>query len=232
MKDESKKTIRIISICGLVLLLLIAGLNTFNYYKNPPDEKNVDSNIYLNEEVCFAKEVYISVIGINVEKEEETYYLHLLTNVIQRCEDNKPDKILIEPKNFVLKSVNLKAKSQMSVFFECLFKASVSVLVSGAVEGSVNVIEETISFIGDYTSESISNAVDKETKFKKVKANDTFESFYPRDKEEATILDLVFPLSVKNLEQTDNIIVLTIDQFWHIERRIFLITRPEGTVPS
>ena len=152
--------------------------------------------------------------------------LHLTTNVEQICNDGKPDKVKIEPKNFVLKSVNLTAKSKMSVFFECLFKASVSALVSGAVGGDINVLEETISFIGDYTSESISNAVDSKTKFKNTKANNTFEPFYPKERDGATTLDLVFPLKISNLEETNNIIVLTIDQWNHIERRIFLITRP------
>ena len=115
----------------------------------------------------------------------------------------------------------------MSVFFESLFKASLSFLLSGAVEGSVNLIDETILFVGDYTSEAIGAAVEAKTKFKKVKANDTFEPFYPRDIDDKTTIDLYFPIKISNLDQTDNIIVLTIDQWNHIERRIFLITRPQ-----
>ena len=230
--DNGKKATIITCSCLLGLAITIAGINTFNYHVNPPDELKVDSNIYLGEEVCFAKEVYISVSGINVTKEEGTYYLNLETVVEQRCEDDKPDKVFIEPKNFVLKSVNLKAKSQMNVFFESLFKATISALVSGAVGGDINIIEETISFVGDYTSEAIKNAADADTKFKKVKANNTFDGFYPREKESKTTLNLTFPIEENNLEQTNNIIVLTIDQWNHIERRIFLITRPANTIPA
>lgn len=230
--DNGKKVTIIMCSCLLALLLTIVGINTYNNYKDPPDEHEVDSNIYLGEEVCFAKEVYISVGGINVTKEENTYYLNLETIIEQKCEDNKPDKVFIESKNFVLKSVNLKAKSQMNVFFESLFKATVSALVSGAVGGDINIIEETISFVGDYTSEAIKAAIDENTTFKKVEANNTFDGFYPRDIEGKTILNLTFPIEEKNLEQTNNIIVLTIDQWNHVERRIFLIKRPENTIPS
>ena len=229
--DRAKKTTIITCSCLLGLLLTVVGINTLTNYLNPPDELKVDSNIYLGEEVCFAKEVYVSVSGINVTKEENTYYLNLETIIEQRCEDNKPDRVLIEPKNFALKSVNIKAKSQMNVFFESLFKATVSALVSGAVGGDINIIEETISFVGDYTSEAIKAAADANTKFKKVRANDTFNGFYPMDVEGKTALHLTFPVEEKNLKQTNNIIVLTVDQWNHVERRIFLITRPEKTIP-
>lgn len=228
--DNGKKATIITCSCLLCLAITIVSINSYNYYRNPPDELKVDSNIYLGEEVCFAKEVYISVSGINVTKENNSYCLNLKADIEQRCEDNKPDKVLIEPKNFVLKSVNLKAKTQMSVFFESLFKATISALVSGAVEGSINVIEETISFVGDYTSESIKAAVDANTKFKNVKANNTFDGFYPRDVEGKTTLNITFPIEAKNLEQTNNVIVLTIDQWNHVERRIFLITRPNSVI--
>lgn len=221
------KEVRIAMAGIAILALTIVGINTYNNAINPKDEQNVDSNIYLNEEVCFAKEIYISVTGINVTKEEESYILHLTTNIEQKCADSKPDKVIIKPKNFVLKSVNLKAKSQMSVFFEALFKASFSIMVSGAVGGDVNLIEETISFVGDYTTDSIDNAKDANTKFKSVKADETFNPFYPRDVEGITTLELTFPISISNLEQTDNIIALTIDQWNHIERRIFLVLRPQ-----
>ena len=232
MEKESKKTIRITCITALALLLAIIGINTYCYYTSPPDETNIDSNVYLNEEVCFAKEVYISVVGINVDKEDDTYLLNLNVNVEQRCMDNKPDKVLIEPANFVLKSVNLKAKSQMHVFFEALYETSISVLVSGAVDGTVNVIEETLSFALDYTTDAISAAFDADTKFKKVKANDTFDPFYPKDKDGVESLNLSFPIKEANLQQTNNVIVLTIDQRNHVERRIFLILRPQNTVSS
>ena len=228
---KNKNTTMIICATLLGLLLTIGGINTYNYYTNPKDEKKVDSNIYLGEEVCFAKEVYFSTSGINVTKEDNTYYLNLVVVVEQRCEDGKPDKVFIKPENFVLKSINLKAKSHMNVFFESLFKATVSALVSGAIGGDINIIEETVSFIGDYTSETIKNAADANTKFKKVKANNTFEGFYPREKEGKTALNLTFPIEENNLKQTNNVIVLTIDQWNHIERRIFLITRPENTIP-
>ena len=143
------KKIRIAFVTIAILALTIVGINTCSNAISPRDEQIVDSNIYLNEEVCFAKEIYISVTGINITKNDDSYILHLTTTIEQRCIDNKPDKIIIEPKNFVLKSVNLKAKSRMSVFFESLFKASLSILVSGAIDGSVNLIEETLSFVGD-----------------------------------------------------------------------------------
>ena len=223
----SKKTISII--CSIILagIFAIAGINTYNAYTNPKDEQNVDSNIYLNEEVCFAKEVYINVVGINVEKNDDKYILNLKTNIEQRSIDGKKDKVKIEPKNFVLKSVNLKAKSQMSVFFESLFKATVSALLSGAIEGSINIIEETVSFVSEYTTEAITTAIDSKSKFKNTKTSTAFNSFYPRDIEGVTTLDLTFPINISTLKQTNNIVVLTIDQWNHVERRIFLITRPQ-----
>lgn len=226
-KNNDKTLIRIACICCLILVFLIVGINTYKYYSNPKDEQEVDSNVYLNEEVCFAKEVYISVTGINVEKVEDVYKLNLVVNVEQRCVDGKPDKVEIEPKNFVLKSVNIKAKSHMAIFFESLFKASISMMISGAIEGSINIIEETISFVGDYTSETIVNAIDADTKFKNVDADNTFELFYPRDITGISTLNLSFTIRISDLEKTDNIIVLTIDQWNHVERRIFLILRPE-----
>lgn len=83
-------------------------------------------------------------------------------------------------------------------------------------------------FAGDYTLENIQNAVYSRAVFKPIKCDsNSFEPFYPREKEGATNISLSFPIKQEYLE-SDNVMVLAIDAWNHVERRVFLITRPNN----
>lgn len=225
----------------LVLVLGIAALNTWAYADKRKDSG--DKNVYLNEEVCFADEIYIAATSINVmtnteqdgttDEEGDTlssYTLNLGIYVEQRHEDFWTNKVKIKPSCFKLKSVNLQAKSKMAVFFECLAKETLSIIIGGAVGGSINIIEETINYIADYTESSIVNASNSAVDFKPIKCDsNSFEPFYPYKNNGKTYVDLSFPIKTEYLE-SNNLIVLAIDDISHIEKRIFLTTRPSQIV--
>lgn len=215
--------VRIALIGGVLLIVAALSIKTC-FQKDIESESQTDNNVYLNEEICFAKEIYISVLSINVNKWENTYLLNLEASIEQRSNDGKLDKVKISPDDFVLKSVNLNSRSPISVFFECLFEATLSAALGGGIEGSINIIDETASFIGDYTIEAISNAVGNATF--RAKNSSQFEPFYPRDAERATAIPLSFEVKKEQLEKTTNVIVLAIDQWNHWEKHIFLTERP------
>ena len=145
----------------------------------------------------------------------------------QRHTDGWLNRVKIKPSCFKLKSVNLKARSKMEIFFECLAKETISVIAGGAIEGSINIIEETINYAADYTLSSIENADNNKVDFKPIKCSkDSFEPFYPHKVDGETNIELSFPIKKEYLE-SENIIVLAIDDVSHVEKRIFLITRPE-----
>lgn len=224
---------------GLVLILLVSGFIGGSYAVD--QNKNTgDTNVYLKEEACFADEVYISVQSLNVtttENASETdedgdalsqYTLNLGLVIEQRHTDWWLNKVKIKPSHFKLKSVNLKARSKMSVFFECLAKETISVMLGGAVEGSINILEETINYAADYTLSSIENAENNKADFKPIKCSDnSFEPFYPHKVDGQTYVELSFPIKKEYLE-SENLIVLAIDGIFRWEKRIFLITRPES----
>lgn len=146
--------------------------------------------------------------------------------VEQRHTDGWINKVKIKPSCFKLKSVNLKARSKMAVFIECLAKETISVMIGGAVDGSINIIEETINYAADYTLASIENAENSKVDFKPIKCNkDSFQTFQPYKIDGPTYINLSFQIKDEYL-QSDNLIVLAIDDIAHIEKRIFLITRP------
>lgn len=99
-------------------------------------------------------------------------------------------------------------------------------LLSGAIDGGVNIIEETINLAGEYITEISENVSTKDSKFKSIKATKKqFDEFKPKEKEGVTTVELSFPIKQEYLE-SENTIVLTIDAWNHVERRIFLIVRP------
>lgn len=223
----------------IILVIVIIGCGVLKSYIDDSNKDTGDKNVYLNEEICFADEIYIKVISINVEKQENNgsldddgdilsdYTLNLSLEIEQRHTDFWLNKIKIKPQNFSLKSVNLEAKSNMGIFFEKLFQSTISSMLSGGIEGSINIIDDTISFVEDYTLASIENAERNKTDFKEIKCNNNeFEPFYPYKTDGMAIINLSFPIKQEYLE-SKNVIVLAIDQIGHFEKNIFLITRPE-----
>lgn len=244
----NKISVRILSIIGLVTIIGVLILASVLGNNNKPK----DLNVYLNEEVCFADEVFIKVVGLSVDKSEineveidedgdelSEYILNLLISIEQRNTDNYINKITMKSEMFTLKSVNLKSKSKMQVFFNSLatvtLQTSIGLLIGGAVDGSLeygvmDAIETGIDFASEYTTESIENAKTLKTDFKPIKATkNQFEPFNPRDNmNEATIVKLSFPIKQEYLE-SKNIMVLTVDKIDKFEKRIFLIPRPIDT---
>ena len=233
-------TTRIVIIGGLLLVVVTSIFGSIfgtqiAQEKAPPE----DMNVYLNEEVCFAKDIYIKVVGLSVdenESEQDTedadgdtlsaFTLNLTIKIEQRTE-NKGSNTMIKSQMFTLKSSNIKSKSNMGMFFSALAKTTAMALVSGVVSGSVNIIEETINLAGEYVTEISENVSTKKSKFKPIKATKKqFEEFKPKEKEGVTTVELSFPIKQEYLE-SENTIVLTIDAWNHWERRIFLILRPE-----
>ena len=217
----------------------LIGIWLLNSYLGDKYKDTGDTNIYLGEEACFADEIFVSAYSISVSKQESEvasldedgdalsqYTLNLGLTVEQRHSDWWTNLVTIKPSCFKLKSVNLKARSKMSVFFECLAKETLSLMIGGAVEGSINIIEETINYAADYTLASIENAQNSQVDFKPIKCDkDSFEPFAPRKIKGKTHIDLSFPIKEEYLE-SDNLIVLAINDISHSEKRIFLTTRP------
>ncbi len=232
-----KKTQLLLLLLLIVIIVALVLSFVLNANKNNNTEKS-DNNVYLKEEVCFADEIYFSVDSINVLKtdtngeidedgdELSEYILNLGVNIEQRNVDKHVNKVKISPSCFKLKNVNLKAKSKMSVFLECLAKETLSIIAGGAIGGSINIIEETINYAADYTLSSIENATNSQIDFKPIKcSDDSFDVFYPYQIEGKTHINLSFPIKQDYLE-SENVIVLAIDDVLHLEKRIFLIVRP------
>lgn len=225
---------------GSCIALVLGAVIICSVLPQNKDTEVIDKNVYLKEEICYADEVYISVQSINVIESTETdlldedgdelskYILNLGLRIEQRNIDSHVNKVKISPSNFELKSVNINARSKMGVFFECLAKETLSAMLGGALDGSINIIEETINYAADYTLSSIENAENSKVDFKPIKCStDSFSPFYPYEQEEATYIEISFPIKKEYLE-SNNIIVLAIDSWTHIEKRIFLIVRPNS----
>lgn len=241
----SKTKVRIT--CVVVLALFIGCLILASIFNN--NKKPQDLNVYLNEEVRFADEIFIKVVGLSVDKTDtdeynfdedgdklSEYTLNLLVSIEQRNTDFYINKVTMKSEMFTLKSVNLKSKSKMQVFFNSLatitLQTSIGLLVGGAVDGSLeygvmDAIETGVDFATEYTTQSIENAETLKTDFKPIKATkNQFEPFNPRDNmNEATIVKLSFPIKQEYLD-SENIMVLSVDKIDKFEKRIFLMHRP------
>lgn len=125
--------IGILAVVGVIILAGIIGtiFGTQTAQEKAPPE---DTNVYLNEEVCYAKDIYIKVIGLSVyENEAEAgdedddgdmlsgYTLNLTLEIEQRAE-KKGSNTTIKSEMFTLKSSNIKSKSTMGMFFQRLQK--------------------------------------------------------------------------------------------------------------
>ena len=224
---------------AILIVIIIAGSVLGGLFGSQLTESSSpeDKNVYLNEEVCFAKDIYIKVTGISVDINDSVQsqndddgdllsdYTLNLTLIIEQRSEKKAQNVTMKSDMFTLKSVNLKSTSKMEIFFEQLAQATLSAMLS-AVSGSVNVIEETINFAGNYATE-VSKNVSTEKKFKPIQATQNqFEPFKPKDIERQTEVNLSFPIKQEYLE-SENTIVLTVDSCNRLERKIYLIVRPE-----
>ena len=108
-------------------------------------------------------------------------------------------------KHFYLK------KYKMSVFFETLAQKTIEAAFSIAFDGGINVIEETVGLVGDYTTSVVEELSDNE-KMKPIKAAKNL--FQP------------FKMKRKGEEKT---IKVSLDRTNCWERRVFLILRPKST---
>ena len=223
----------------VILVIVFLGCVFINQKCSPEKSQSPeDTNVYLNETVGFGTDYEIKVIGINVEKDEtaegtldeddetlSSYTLNLTIN-IKKISNKKWTKVTFESNMFTLKSVNLNSKSLMGVFFETLAQKTLEIALSIAIEGEINIIEETAGLVGDYTTAVVDNLKDEE-KMKPIKATkNQFESFEMKDVGEERIIKVSFPIKQQYLE-TNNTIVLTIDRKNCWERRVFLIERPK-----
>ncbi len=214
----------------LIMILSFLGIGGYSVSKsNNYDVITEDKNVYLNEPIQYAKDVYITVVGINVLGEESTegvvnYTLNLNVEIESKHKQHHIFSAKLADKNFSLKSVNLKSKSKMAVFIEALAKETLNAAVGIAIDGGINVIEETLNYIGNYVEGSIENAENK-SDFKPIKTTSKINKFNPCKLKEKKIIELSFPISYEYLE-SDNPIVLAIDSVAHIEKHIFLTKRP------
>lgn len=231
-------------LCGLLIVCLLVVGGIFGgkanaEYNNEVKEATKDENVYLNEEVCYAGGIYLKVNSISVDTVEEQansfdqdknqlseYILNLGLSIERRGGGRWTNKVKIKSNYFSLKSVNLKSKSKMKIFIECLAKETINAAVNIVVGGSVNILEETANFIGEYTTDSIENATTNKNDFKPIKGKKKqFEPFKPKEEEGPYQRNISFPIKQEYLE-SENLIVLCIDQLSHYEQRIFLVTRP------
>lgn len=224
---------------GVGIVCILGGVALNSWYSNSIYTDKKDTNIYLNEEICYAGGIYLKANSISVSTIEEQkddfdndgdslsqYTLNIGLLVERRGGNFWTNTVKIKSHYFSLKSVNLKAKSKMAVFFESLAKETLSAAIGIVVGGSVNIIEETINYVSEYTTESIENAVNNSADFKPIKgAKNQFEPFRPKKGHEPYTISLSFPIKQEYLE-SENLIVLSIDQWTHFEQRIFLTTRP------
>lgn len=220
---------------GPLLLILIAFATTaLTTYSNTSNDVK-DPNVYLDEETCYAGGIYIKANKISVIQNDEEfdddgdklspYTLRIGVSIQRRGGSFWTGVNKIKSNNFTLKSVNLKSKSKMGVFIESLFKATISAAIDIAL-GDANIIGETLSFVEEYTLESIENAGNSSVDFKPIKCSKgQFKPYKPKDGDEPREHLLEFPIKQEYLE-SNNLIVLAINQASHIEQRIFLTKRP------
>lgn len=228
---------RIMIGAALLLFLIGCGLNTWRSKSVNNDTK--DTNVYLGEEICYAGGIYIKANSIsvdsNIDQENSLdddgdnlskYTLNLGLEIERRGGNFWTSTVKLKSQYFSLKSINLKAKNKMAIFFELLAKETVAAAVGIAIGGSVNIIEETVNYIEEYTSESIENAANSSVDFKPIKCSkNQFEPFKPVEGHEPYFVSLSFPIKQEYLD-SENLITLSIDQVTHFEQRIFLIKRP------
>jgi len=106
----------------LITVIIIGSIFGSDYAKESDEPK--DTNVYLDEIVCFANYINIKVVGINVEtvsysedkQDDENslpkYVLNLVVE-IEHMDNESGRNTKITPDMFKLKSVNLESKNTM-----------------------------------------------------------------------------------------------------------------------
>lgn len=239
-----KKSAKLFGVFGVSLLVIFVVFGTIKSKCSSEESKAPeDTNVYLGEEVVFGQDYPIKIVGMSVEKIEEQkdiqdedgdilspYILNLKIN-IKQVSNKKCGDVKFKSEMFTLKNVNIKSKSKMAIFFETLFKTTFEMSLSMAVDGEINIIDTTIGFAQDYLTEVSENII-TETKFKPIKASKKqFEEFTFSKIGEEKEVSISFPIKHEYLE-SENTIVLTIDTLDCLERRIFLIQRPNTSTEN
>lgn len=221
-----------LSIRIILGVFLVVGIGTaivlsiVNPQGNQPSKRSENKeNVYLYEEVVFADEIYIKVVGINVIEQNGIYTLNLQVKIEQWHTDLNINQQEIRPRMFELRLVDKYASSPMSVFVKSLANATVSAIASGAVGGDINIIEETLGFAGDYVTGIIENATSEEEST--IKANsDTFDPYYPYiENGVPTIVELSFVLNDDFLNSTKTMVLSIDDGLRRVQKNIFLVLR-------
>jgi hypothetical protein len=213
----------VILVGGFGAAILLSVLNPGGNQLSERSENK--ENVYLYEEVLFADEIYIKVIGINAIENNDIYTLNLQVRIEQWNTDININQQEIRPDMFELRLVDKNASSPMSVFVQSLANATFSAMASGALGGDINVIEETLGFAGDYVSGAIENATSEEGRT--ISANyDTFEPYYPYlENGISTIIDLSFVLNEDFLNSTKTMVLSIDDGLKRVQKNIFLVLR-------
>lgn len=213
----------VILVGGIGSAIILSVLNPGGNQLSERSENK--ENVYLFEEVLFADEIYIKVIGINVIENNDIYTLNLQVRIEQWNTDININQQEIRPDMFELRLVDRNASSPMSVFVQSLANATVSAMASGALGGDINVIEETLGFAGDYVTGAIENATSEDGRT--IGANDdTFESYYPYlENGVSTIIDLSFVLNEDFLNSTKTMVLSIDDGLRRVQKNIFLVLR-------
>ena len=178
---------------GVLLVVIIGGSLLMSKCSPEKAQAPEDTNVYLNEVVSFGTDYEIKVVGMSVDKdeakdgtldddeEELSSYTLNLTIDIKEVSKKKWTKVKFGSDMFTLKSVNLGSKSLMAVFFETLAQKTLEAALSIAIDGGINIIEDTIGLAGDYTTSVVEELTDND-KMKPIKATkNQFESFYMKD---------------------------------------------------
>ena len=212
----------------VLFIVLSSALHSCGVLESSTPE---DTNVYLNEQVCYAKEVNIKVVGISVTENSDgdsdiKYYLNLDVEFEPKTV-RKLFKTRISPNSISLVAINQKAKGPWRLFFDKLAKKTIEVLASTAIDGSVNLISETVVFSAEYSA-TVLDEVATNKQLKPVHLQpDAFEPFSPGKERVTKTIAISFPISEEYLE-TDCILALSIDAFTRFEERIFLTVRPNS----
>lgn len=208
---------------GIVFAIIQSILNPQG--EQPSERSENKENVYLLEEVEFADEIYIKVVGINAVEQNDIYTLNLQVRIEQWHTDMNVNKQIIRPEMFELRLVDKYSSSPMSVFIRSLANATISAMASGVVGGDINVIEETLNFTGDYITGIIENATSEESRT--IAANpDSFEPFYPYTKNGIpTFVELSFVLNDEFLNSNKTMVLSIDDGLRRVQKNIFLVLR-------
>lgn len=217
---------------GSVAFATIGGTTSCTVVSDETEEERdpnltLKQNVFLYEEVAFAEEIYLKCVGINANFVDNAYELNLVVRIQQWNTDNHVNKHLITSNTFSLKQVDMSVPTNMEVFLNCLFEATLEAGIEAIPGGfePIDILLATAGFAANYITTSIEKAVAR--RGKTIKAEEGhFEPFLPykqNGKSRDINLKFVIPEEYYKSRYT---LVLSIDSATHIEKNIFLILRP------